>query len=84
MLFLEYHSLLTVSLSSPFKMWVILYKANLPLELSGHTELAFELQTNGYQLLSFVFLISRVVWIKKVKVVPDEKKLLTHLEKLMN
>lgn len=84
MLVLEQHSSPPHVLSSPFKIWVIWYKANLPLELSGHTELTFELQTNGYQLLPFVFLISRVVWIKKVKMLPDEKKLLNRLEKLMN
>lgn len=50
----------------------------------SHREWASELLTNGYQLLSFVFLISRVIWIKKVRMVPDEKKLLKRLEKLMN
>lgn len=44
--------------------------------MSSHRELASQLPANGYQLLSIVFLISRVIWIKKVKTVSDEKKLL--------
>lgn len=41
--------------SSSFRIWVFGYRDNLPLELAS------ELQTNGYHLLWFVFLISRVV-----------------------